>query len=140
MGRSARLYGGAMTPVGDPGPFSAHLGFRVLRADAEGAVVEADPQPEHLNGGGILHGGYLSALLDSATGWAVHGAGPEGMVAPHVTLTTQFVRAGTAGEPLQATATCTSLGRRICTTQGEITQGGRVIARATGTHAVILGG
>lgn len=129
-----------MIPAGDPGPFSAHLGFRVVRADAEGAEVEADPRAEHLNGGGILHGGYLSALLDSATGWAVHGAGPEGMVAPHVTLNTQFLRAGVVGEPLRATATCTSLGRRICTTQGEITQGGRVIARATGTHAVILGG
>lgn len=129
-----------MTPVGDPGPFSQHLGFRVVRADAEGAVVEADPQPEHLNGGAILHGGYLSALLDSATGWAVHGAGPEGMVAPHVTLTTQFLKAGVAGRPLVATATCTSLGRRICTTEGEVTQDGRVIARATGTHAVIVSG
>lgn len=129
-----------MTPVGDPGPFSAHLGFRVVRADAQGAVVEADPQPEHLNGGGILHGGYLSALLDSATGWAVHGAGPEGMVAPHVTLTTQFLRAGTAGTPLVATATCTSLGRRICTTEAEVSQGGKVVARATGTHAVIVSG
>ena len=129
-----------MTPVGDPGPFSQHLGFRVVRADAEGAVVEADPQPEHLNGGAILHGGYLSALLDSATGWAVHGAGPEGMVAPHVTLTTQVLKAGVAGRPLVATATCTSLGRRICTTQGEVTQDGRVIARATGTHAVIVSG
>lgn len=129
-----------MTPVGDRGPFSAHLGFRVVRADADGAVVEADPQPEHLNGGGILHGGYLSALLDSATGWAVHGAGPEGMVAPHVTLTTQFLKAGVADRPLVATATCTSVGRRICTTQGEVTQDGRVIARATGTHAVIASG
>ena len=129
-----------MTPVGDPGPFSAHLGFRVVRADADGAVVEAEPGPEHLNGGGILHGGYLSALLDSATGWAVHGAGPEGMVAPHVTLNTQFLRAGVAGKPLVATATCTSLGRRICTTSGEVTQDGQVIARATGTHAVIRSG
>ncbi len=129
-----------MTRVGDPGPFSAHLGFRVVRADADGAVVEADPRPEHLNGGGILHGGYLSALLDSATGWAVHGGAPEGTIAPHVTLTTQFLRAGVADQPLVATATCTSRGRRICTTQGEISQGGHVIARATGTHAVIRGG
>ncbi|GHJ61162.1 esterase [Nocardioides sp. OK12] len=133
-------YGVPMTAVGDPGPFSAHLGFRVVRADADGAVVEADPGPEHLNGGGILHGGYLSALLDSATGWAVHAAGPEGMVAPHVQLNAQFLKAGVAGQPLVCTATCTSVGGRICTTQGEVTQAGRVIARATGTHAVISRG
>lgn len=129
-----------MTRVGDPGPFSQHLGFRVVRADAEGAVVEADPGPEHLNGGDILHGGYLSALLDCATGWAVHGAGPAGMVAPHITMTTQFLRAGAAGQPLVATARCTSTGRRICTTEGEVSQGGRVLARATGTHAVVVSG
>lgn len=130
----------AMTAVGDPGPFSAHLGFRVVRADADGAVVEADPGPEHVNGGGILHGGYLSALLDSATGWAVHAAGPEGMIAPHVQLSTQFVRAGVPGQPLVCTATCTNVGSRICMTQGEIRQGGHVIARASGTHAVISRG
>ena len=129
-----------MSAVGDPGPFSAHLGFRVVRADADGAVVEADPGPEHLNGGGILHGGYLSALLDSATGWAVHAAGGEGVVAPHVQLSSQFLRAGVAGRPLVCTATCTSLGGRIGTTQGEVVQGGRVIARATGTHAVVSRG
>lgn len=138
--RTSDIYGVRMTAVGDPGPFSSHLGFRVVQADADGAVVTADPGPEHLNGGGILHGGYLSALLDSATGWAVHAAGPEGMIAPHVQLSAQFVRAGVAGQPLVCTATCTSVGGRICTTQGEITQGGQVIARATGTHAVISRG
>ncbi|WP_141015638.1 PaaI family thioesterase [Nocardioides sambongensis] len=126
--------------VGTPGPFGELLGFRVLRADADGAVVEADPGPEHLNGGGILHGGYLGALLDSATGWAVHGAGPQGMVAPHVQLSTQFVRAGMAGHLLRATARCISQGGRICTAEAEIVQEGHLIARATSTHAVIVRG
>lgn len=129
-----------MSAVGDPGPFALHLGFRVVRADADGSVVEADPGPQHLNGGGILHGGYLGALLDSATGWAVHAAGPDGMVAPHVQLSTQFLRAGTSGRPLVATARCTSVGGRICTAEAEITQGGHVIARATSTHAVVVRG
>lgn len=129
-----------MTAVGDPGPFAQHLGFRVTRVDAEGAVVEADPGPEHLNGGGILHGGYLGALLDSATGWAVHGAASEVVLAPHVQLSTQFLRAGAAGRPLVATARCTSAGGRICTAEAEIIQNDRVIARATSTHAVISRG
>ena len=102
-----------MHPVGSPGPFAAHLGFRVVSADADGAVVEADPGPEHLNGGGILHGGYLGALIDSTTGWAVHAAGPEGVVAPHVQLSTQFLRAGVAGSTVTCTARCTKAGGRI---------------------------
>ena len=61
----------------------------------------------------------------------------EGMIAPHIQLNTQFLKAGYDGTPLVATARCTSVGGRICTTEAEITQGDRVLARATATHAVI---
>ena len=120
-----------------PGPFASPLGFRVLRADDDGSVIEADPLPEHLNGGGIVHGGYLTALLDSATGWAVHALVPAGIAAPHVQLSVQYVRAAVAGETLVCHGRCVSAGRRIASAEAEITQGGRVIARAVTTHAVL---
>ncbi len=123
-----------------PGPFAKHLGFRIVRADADGAVIEADPAPEHLNGGGIVHGGYLSALLDSTTGWAVHARVPVGVAAPHVQISVQFVRAAVAGSTLVCRGTCTSAGRRICSAEAVITQGERVIARAVTSHAVLGSG
>jgi acyl-CoA thioesterase len=120
-----------------PGPFTAHLGLRLVSADADGAVMEADPGAEHCNGGAILHGGYLSALLDSATGWAVHAADDSEAGWPHVQISVQFVRAALPGEPLVCTARCLSKGRRIATAEGEIRQRGRVVARATSTHAAL---
>jgi len=120
-----------------PGPFTEHLGFRLVRADGEVALMQADPEAHHTNGGGILHGGYLSSLLDSVTGWAVHASLPPGTPAPHIQLTVQFLRAGLPGQPLEARATCTSSGRRICTSEAQVSQSGRVIARAVGTHAVL---
>jgi acyl-CoA thioesterase len=81
----------------EPGPLSALLGFRLVRVDEHEALVEADPAPEHLNGGGIVHGGYLSALLDTTTGWAVHAQVPPGVAAPHVQIAVQFVRAALPG-------------------------------------------
>jgi acyl-CoA thioesterase len=122
---------------GTPGPFSQLLGFRMVRADADGAVMEADPGPEHLNGGGIVHGGYLSALLDSTTGWAVHSQVPVGIAAPHIQITVQFVRAALGGTTLVCRGRCVSAGRRIATAEAEITQGDRVIARAITSHAVL---
>lgn len=122
-----------------PGPFAALLGFRVIRADAEAAVIEADPGPEHVNGGGIVHGGYLGALLDSTTGWAVHARLPAGVAAPHVQLSVQYIRAAVPGVTLTCRGTCASAGRRICSAEAEITQGGRVIARAVTSHAVLGG-
>ncbi|MTD43830.1 hotdog fold thioesterase [Conexibacter sp. W3-3-2] len=121
-----------------PGPFARHLGFRPIRADEDGAVVEADPRPEHLNGGGIVHGGYLTALLDSTTGWAVHAHVPPGVAAPHVQLTVQYVRAAVAGEPLVCRGRCLRAGGRIASAEAEITQGDRVIARAVTSHAVLV--
>lgn len=120
-----------------PGPFSTLLGFRVVRADEDGAVMEADPGPEHLNGGGIVHGGYLSALLDSTTGWAVHAQVPRGTAAPHIQISVQFVRAALGGMTLVCHGRCVSAGRRIASAEAEITQGGRVIARAITSHAVL---
>jgi acyl-CoA thioesterase len=120
-----------------PGPFAAMLGFRVVRADEAGSLIEATPRPEHLNGGGIVHGGYLSTLLDSATGWAVHARLPEGVAAPHVQLSVQYIRAATAGTVLVCRGRCVSNGRRIASAEAEITQDDRVIARAVTSHAVL---
>jgi uncharacterized protein (TIGR00369 family) len=122
-----------------PGPFSALLGFRYIGVDSDEAVVEADPGPEHCNGGGIVHGGMLASLLDTTTGWAVHARVPDGTAAPHVHLSVQYVRAAFPGQVLVCRARCLSVGSRIGSTEAEITQGDHVIARAVGTHAVLSG-
>ncbi len=120
-----------------PGPFATTLGFRVLRADEDGALIEADPGPEHLNSGGIVHGGYLSSLLDSTTGWAVHARVAAGVAAPHVQISVQFVRAALGGETLVCRGRCLTSGRRVASAEAEITQGDRLIARAVTSHAVL---
>jgi acyl-CoA thioesterase len=120
-----------------PGPYSTMLGFRLVRAGEGGAVMEAVPGPDHVNGGGIVHGGYLSSLLDSTTGWAVHAALPPGVAAPHTHLSVQYLRAALQGELLVCTATCLRAGRRVAGAEAEITRDGVVIARAMTSHAVL---
>ena len=120
-----------------PGPFSALLGFRYISVDEVESVVEADPGPEHCNGGGFVHGGFLASILDTTTGWAVHARLPDGTAAPHVHLSIQYVRAALPGETLICRARCVSVGGRIGSTEAEVTQRGAVVARAVGTHAVL---
>src|SRR5690349_20953799 len=120
-----------------PGPFSALLGFRYISVDQHEAHVEADPGPEHCNGGGIVHGGFLAALLDTTTGWAVHARVPEGTAAPHVQLAVQYVSAALPGTTLVCRGHCDVVGRRIGSTEAVITQGDRVVARAVASHAVL---
>ena len=101
--------------------------------------MEATPGPEHANGGGIVHGGYLTALLDSTTGWAVNAGlrDDDTAAAPHVHLSVQYLRAALPGRALVCTGRCVRAGRRIASAEAEITQDGTVIARAVTTHAVI---
>ena len=120
-----------------PGPYSSMLGFRLVEATEEGAVMEATPGPDHANGGGILHGGYLASLLDSTTGWAVHAALAPEQAAPHLHISVQFLRAGIPGVPLRCEGHCVKAGRRVAAAEAEIVQEGRVIARAVTSHAVI---
>jgi acyl-CoA thioesterase len=120
-----------------PGPFSALLGFRYVGVADGVAVVEADPTSEHCNGGGIVHGGFLSALLDTTTGWAVHSQLDAGTAAPHVQLSVQYVRAAVPGLTLVCRGRATAVGRRIASTDAEITQDGRLVARAVASHAVL---
>ena len=120
-----------------PGPFSRMLGFRLVEAGEEGVVMEADPGPDHANGGGILHGGYLTALLDSTTGWAVHSALPAEQAAPHTHLSVQYIRAGAPGTTLVCRGRCVRAWRRVAAAEAEITQDGKVIARAVTSHAVL---
>lgn len=119
------------------GPFSRLLGFRLVEASADGAVMEAQPTSEHANGGGILHGGYLSTLLDSATGWAVHASLPDGVRAPHIQLTVQYLRMAVPGTPLRCTARAVKVGGRVAAAEAEITQDGKPIARGVSSHAVL---
>ncbi len=116
------------------GPFSRSLGFRLISADESGALIEATPGPEHVNGGGIVHGGYLATLLDSASGWAVHASLPPGVAAPHSTLSVQYVRAAVLGADLVCRGRCVRAGQRVAAAEAEITQDGKVIARAITSH------
>lgn len=119
------------------GPFSRLLGFRLVEATPGGAVMEAQPTLDHANGGGILHGGYLSTLLDSATGWAVHAALPDGVRAPHIQLTVQYLRMAVPGVPLTCRAKAVTVGRRVAAAEAEVTQDGKLVARGVTSHAVL---
>jgi acyl-CoA thioesterase len=119
------------------GPFSRVLGFQLVGAGDGRATMEAHPTADHVNGGGTVHGGYLTALLDSATGWAVHAALPRGVRAPHIQLTVQYLKMAVPDQPLVCQARAVAAGRRVAAAEGEITQNGVVVARGVTSHAVL---
>jgi len=123
--------------AGRPQHFARLLGFTYVRADADEAVVEVMPLPEHCNERGIVHGGFLAALLDATTGWAVHVALPEGTAAPHFQLTVQYLNAAVPGVTLTCVGRATKSGRRMAATDAEIFQDGKMVARGIAGHVVL---
>ncbi len=120
-----------------PRSFAHLLGFTYVRADAHEAAIEVMPLPEHCNERGNVHGGFLSALLDTTTGWAIHVVVPDGTVTPHLQLTVQYLNAAVPGITLRCVGRATKSGRRTAATDAEIFQDGKVIARAIASHVVL---
>jgi uncharacterized protein (TIGR00369 family) len=83
----------------DIGAFGQMLGFRVTEWRDGFVRMEMDVRPEHLNRSGVLHGGIVSALLDTACGYAGTWCTKKGNVrwAVTVSLTTQFTGQTTGG-------------------------------------------
>ncbi len=111
------------------------MGFRehvALQVADDGRVV-VDAGDEHLNPHGTVHGGVLATMLDVAMGTAVAEAGGEAPVT--VSLTVTYLEPGRPGR-LEATAKVRKRGKRLLVVEGEVLQGGDVVADALATFSV----
>lgn len=115
------------------------MGIEVIEAGGGRAVIEMAAREEMTNFAGVVHGGFISMLADSAMGRALHGALPEGE--RHVTfdLKMSFINAAAPGSRLRAVASVVHAGRRTalaeCRVEGPE---GVLLATATGTFSVYL--
>lgn len=113
----------------------AHLGYRLAEWAPDFAVVELNVEPHHCNRAGILHGGVITTLLDTACGYAVCFCPVPGNIRRSLTLslTTNFI--GQAKQGLvRVEARKQGGGRKIVFTAATAyNAAGEIIATATGT-------
>jgi uncharacterized protein (TIGR00369 family) len=90
------------------------------------------------NPAGIVQGGFLGAMADSAMGSAtVTFAAADGrkVVAANVEMKTSFLAAARVGSVLECTARVVSGGSRVAFAEAEVTDdAGRLVARASSTY------
>jgi acyl-CoA thioesterase len=119
-------------------PLMVLLGIRVVEAEPGRVVLEAMVGPEHLNLGGIAHGGFLSTVMDSATGFALHTTLAPGQTPPHLAASYRFIGMAHAGVGLRATAEVLKSGRSIGHVRVELRDAAdRLVATGETTHAVV---
>ena len=91
-----------------------------LHRSAKGHAHLSVPYDERLVGDpqtGVLHGGVITALLDSASGSAVLSAGQNPMVTATLDLRIDYMRPATVGQTVHATAECYRMTRSIAFTR-----------------------
>ena len=116
------------------------LGYDVTEAVSGRVVIIAEPNEDHLNPAGTVHGGLAATLLDSCMGLAVQTTLDKGVSQTTLEFKVSLLRPITpeTGE-IRAEGIALSSGRRVGTAEGRITdRKGRLLAHGT-TTCLIFG-
>jgi 1,4-dihydroxy-2-naphthoyl-CoA hydrolase len=122
-------------------PFAAVLGVEMLDATPDQVRARVAWEPSRCTAGGVLHGGVLMGLADSAGALCAFLNLPEGSAGTTtIESKTNFLRALREGH-VEAVARPLHAGRTTIVVDTELRDAaGRLVARTTQTQAVIAGG
>jgi uncharacterized protein (TIGR00369 family) len=122
-----------------PPPIALLLGMRPREVRFGEVAFECTPDESVYNPLGIIHGGLLCTLADTAAGCAVHTTLPAGVGYTSIDITINYLRPVTLQTgTLLATGRVTKPGRRVAFAAAEIADpAGRVVATATSSCLVI---
>ena len=118
-------------------PLCEVLGMRVASASTDEVVLELDWSNVLCTTAGLLHGGVVMALADSAGAVCAFLNLPEGATTSTIESKTNFLGAVTEGT-ITATAKPLHVGRTTIVVETEIRRAdGRLTAKVTQTQAVL---
>jgi len=111
------------------------LGYDITDAADGRVTVTAEPNSDHLNPAGTVHGGFAATLLDSCMGLAIQSTLEQGLGQTTVEFKISLVRPITPETgTITAEGVVLNRGRRIGTAEGRITDAkGRLLAHGTTT-------
>lgn len=117
-------------------PMAETLGFRLTEVADGFAVFTSTAEEHHYNPLSTVHGGLAAALIDSATGCAVHTTLPAGTLYTTINLSVDFLRPATADTGvLRCEGRIVHRGARLAIAEGRVIggDGDKVLARGQTT-------
>ena len=111
------------------------LGYDIVEAESGRVVVVGEPNGNHLNPWGTVHGGLAATLLDSCMGLAIQSTLEKGSGSTSLEFKISFLRPITPETGLiRAQGIVISRGRRAGAAEGRVEDGnGRLLAHGTTT-------
>jgi uncharacterized protein (TIGR00369 family) len=118
-------------------PAARTLGLEIVNVDAENRTIETTFQAKEdfINPGGMVQGGFLTAMLDDTMGLMLMATLSAGEFGPTVALNVQFHRPAAVG-PLRCFGRITMRGKAVCQLAAELLQNDTVVATATATAVI----
>lgn len=118
-------------------PFHQWAGLELIDVGDGSAELAMELQPHHFNPQGIVHGGIITAVADTAIGLALRSKLPVGMTHRTAQLNVHFLAKG-EGTRLVGLGRSLHLGQRMGYGESEVRDAtGRLLARASGTFIVL---
>ena len=116
--------------------FLGWMGIELLDVRSGEVDLALEAGPRHMNLQGLLHGGLISTLADTATGLAVRTKLEPGTRHVTIQLAVQFLSAGRPGRII-AHGRIVRAGRQIAHAEADIVDAsGKLLARAQSTVAI----
>jgi uncharacterized protein (TIGR00369 family) len=124
-----------------PPPIASLFGAELVSVGEGEAVFSCVPDESSYNPIGMVHGGWLCTLLDSAAGCAVHTLLPAGTGYSSIEIKVSYLKPVRAGEgPIEARGSVLRLGRRVAFAEAHAYRAdGEPVGHATSSIAVIGG-
>jgi uncharacterized protein (TIGR00369 family) len=125
-----------------PPPMARLMGFSLVQVEFGQAVFECTPDESSYNPIGVVHGGLVCTLADSAAGCAVQSTLEAGVAYTSIDINVTYLRPVTKDSGLiRATAHTTKPGRRVAYATVQVTDdAGKLLAQATSSCLVMTVG
>jgi uncharacterized protein (TIGR00369 family) len=116
--------------------FHGWAGMWVLDAAPGTVEIALDAEPHHLNLQGVLHGGMIATLADTAAGLAVRTELTPGRTHVTISLAVQYLRPGAPGR-IVGRGRVLRVGRTLAHAAADVVDAdGRLLATASATIAL----
>lgn len=120
-------------------PFFEHMSMQLVSIEYDNAQIELQASKSHLQPYGMVHGGVVATLIDTATFWAAFMRIPADAGMVNVDLKLNYLRSFKEGL-LRAKGTTIRSGQSISYAEAKVMDtGGELIAHGTSTLMTLPG-
>ena len=119
-----------------PHPFADLIDLAVIPDGKGGSTAALIAEHKHMNPHGVVHGAVIYAMADTGMGAALYPTLEAGQACATIEIKISYFRPVSSGE-IDCATQIDNKGRSIAHLTSRIEQGGKLVALATGSFAIL---